>query len=214
MALQKPLALTFSVLAGSLLLSSCTFNNPFENTASQESESAVTSDAGATTLSKALESGKPVRCQVTDKETGNITHYIAKNGNMRISSTDDSGMRTHVLMVGTTQYIWTEGSPEGMMYSINPEDMTELAEQYINVDAPEVPDNQEETQSAPEVDFNCQETDISDNEFELPANVTFNDVFAGMNNPATGNDDGDGMPSAEELKAFEEMINSSGTPRE
>ncbi|GEM_PF-3723295 len=168
------------LIAGSVLLSGC-INRPTDQVES-ELESAQDSavfDAEMLTLASAMETGASVKCTATDENDQSLAEYLVKNKNMKIISTDPSGQKSYVLMLGTTQYIWTDDSPTGMMYTINEEQAKEFAQEAQ--DRPteplaEEPDELEEST----VQFSCDRANISDGEFAVPANVTFTNPLENM----------------------------------
>ncbi len=176
------------LIAGSLVLSGCINRSPDQVEPESESvQDSAAFDAEMLTLARAMETGASVRCTAIDENAQSLAEYLVKDKNMKIISTDPSGQKSYVLILGTTQYIWTEGNPTGMMYTINEEQAKEFAQEAQERPAEPLADEPttafteeaDESEESP-VQFSCDRANISDSEFAVPTNVTFTNLFENM----------------------------------
>lgn len=124
------------------------------------------------TLKEALGLEQSMRC-VWSSEEGEGTTYI-KGERMRTETAvnGDSGV---VISDGSCTYIWEEGSVEGIEICL-PEGFSES----VGDDA--LFETTEAEGPAPDVQVDCQVTNVSDDMFDPPANITFSNPFEDLFN--------------------------------
>lgn len=168
-----------------LLLSACTHKNTTQNQPEQEqtqNEMAQEFENIAT----AIAAGKSAQCVMTKTDsTDTITTYIKGKKVKTIAVSEKTPAQNgSMLSDGTTMYTWTDATKEGVMFKLPSEDGLK----NIPTNAPQVPDfsKPEETEKFENQGYtvNCEVKNIDDAEFTKPADVTFTDMSAFLENAA------------------------------
>jgi hypothetical protein len=136
-------------------------------------------------LARAMESGKPLSCLMTDPDGGTINYYM-KDGKTRVEGMQlgDSTTTGYMINDGVNMYTWSEGAAEGMKIAVpTEEEMAETeaqAEEYME----QVPDFEDETEVANWEDqgytIDCENNGVTDDMFIPPTTVSFVDFGAMM----------------------------------
>ncbi len=145
-------------------------------------------------FAKAIESGKPARCTLTKGE--DYMEYLIKGKKMRANiKTMVEGKSTMSYMINDERYlyIWAEGQAQGSKMAIpTPEEIDEAEDKLEDYRAETgVPtfESESDYQDLQEEGYtiNCTSGSVDDSEFAPPADVTFLDPTAILQE-ATGQD--------------------------
>jgi len=174
---MKKTSLFSLVIASSFLFSACTLPFASKNNLPSETD---TPQVQAQKMSQLLASGTSAKCQITDINNPEfVTEIIFSGQKMKMTGTEVAqGSTGSFINDGEYTYVWQEGQTTGYKTrNVDPEDVDNMKEEspdYESGDVSEAPDfSQYETD--PTFKVNCQEINISDDEFTPPSNVQFID---------------------------------------
>jgi len=162
-----------------------------------------------------MESGEAVECQIQITEGKSVT-MMAKDGKVRMEGVPYASMENLEevdpentdgvsLTVGDWFYSWSKESFEGVKFNlVEMEKMTEGMEEEQQEETGDWKDQVQDWEDG-QIEYDCQEANLSDDLFEVPGNVDFVDMaesmkgFMEMGAELEKQIEG-GIPSAEELK--------------
>lgn len=176
-------AILIAILAGVLLMGNKTSTPQTSDTSN--SQTAETGSA-LQSLKDLFSSGKSQECTFTDTAGNGGTVYV-QGGKMRGDFTTVSpqgSTNAHMIVDGTTSYIWMDGQPSGfkMTFDINAATEAQTTANNQNVDLDK------------KVDYSCKGWTVNPSLFTLPAGVTFTD-FGNLTVPAPTEAGASGTPS-------------------
>lgn len=137
----------------------------------------VTQDDSDTTLNKLMKSGKNATCTFTFKDDeGNNSSgvvYIASDQRMRsdivANSVSQPQQEASVISTKDVQYMWSSNSKQGVKSTLKP-DQTQSNES----------DQDQSIDKDKNYNYKCSDWKVDDSKFNPPADVTFTDVDAQM----------------------------------
>jgi hypothetical protein len=174
---MKKISLFSLVIASSFLFSACTL--PFASKSSLPSES-DTPEVQAQKMSQLIASGASAKCQITDNNNPEfVTEIIFSGEKMKMTGTQVAqGSTGSFINDGEYTYVWQEGQTTGYKTkNVDPEDvdnMEEASPDYESGDVEQAPDFSQ-YENNPTYKIDCQEINISADEFTPPADVQFID---------------------------------------
>jgi len=111
--------------------------------------------------------GSSQKCQFSDAgSTG--TFYVA-NGKARgdfTTTADQKNVTSHMIMDGTTSYVWSDGQSQGVKMTIDAAAQNSTGTQGKSVDANK------------KIDYRCEAWTADSAQFAMPSGVTFIDIKA------------------------------------
>ncbi len=180
-------------------------------------------------LAKAIETGKPIHCQISNEDKSEEMEYWVKGEKIKmVGSNLGSGMEDqtgYVITDGEYMYVWSDGEENGMKMKMPSDEEMAEAEDAAKTFMEEMPDFGDEEVMAEFEDegymIDCKQQNISDSEFVPPSDIVFQDLEAMMNEAFSGmegeleNLDVDSMEldpavEAEMDKLMQEMGNTGG----
>jgi hypothetical protein len=174
---MKKISLFSLVIASSFLFSACTLPFTSKNNLPSETDTPVVQ---AQKMSELIASGASAKCQIADINNPEfVTEIIFSGQKMKMNGTQVAqGSTGSFINDGEYTYVWQEGQTTGYKSkNMEPEDIEAMEEDlpdYESGDVDESPDfSQYETDPTFKID--CQEINISDDEFTPPSNVQFID---------------------------------------
>lgn len=131
-------------------------------------------------MGAAMQSGKPVRCLMTDTKKNHTMTYLMKDKKVKMTNMmmSDSGETGAMLMDSEFIYTWSDQKKEGTKMKIPEDQMKEASE---NKDVPDLA-TEEDRQQYEDMGYtiNCEEANLADSEFVPPTDITFMDMSAMM----------------------------------
>lgn len=141
-------------------------------------------------MAEAVRSGQPTYCKVAMDDGSGTMEYWMKNGKMKamgkgVASAQEGGSEVGAMINdGVYMYIWSEGETTGVKMKVPTEEEVKEAQADAEAFAKNMPDFEDQTTideyEAKGYQVNCKQMNISDNEFVPPAEITFQDFEAMM----------------------------------
>ena len=176
--MSRILSLGATVLVAGTIFAAC--NKPKQQTTSDLQRE-------ANEIAAAIQAGKPIKCTITRVETEEHAaaqmEYLMKGEKIKMTGVEIQGNEQDqgaMISDGEFVYVWDNQTKEGFKFPVtDPEEAQEAAS-----NKPDGPDfSQEDVQRQYEdqgYTLDCDQTNISDEEFTPPADVTFQDFSAMM----------------------------------
>lgn len=165
------------IITSSFLFSACTLPFASKNKLPSDSDSP---EIQAQKMSELFASGASAKCQITDTTNPDFVSEIIFSGQkMKMTGTQVAqGGAGSFINDGQYIYVWQEGQSTGFKSkNIEPEDVEQMKENlpdYESGDVQEAPDFRQ-YENNPTYKINCQQINISDDEFVPPSNIQFID---------------------------------------
>jgi len=174
---MKKISLFSLVIISSFLFSACTLPFASKNNLPSESDTPVVQ---AQKMSELIASGASAKCQITDINNPDIvTEIIFSGQKMKMTGSEIAqGGPGSFINDGEYVYVWQEGQTTGYKTkNMEPEEVAEMEEEmsdYESGDVDQAPDFSQ-YENNPTYKIDCQEINISTDEFTPPSNVQFID---------------------------------------
>lgn len=128
------------------------------------------------TIQSLIKAGKTVSCEVAlPNQSGKGITYVSGNKMKSdfVMKIQDKEMTSHMLSDGENMYMWSDGTPQGTKFKIDP-----------NSPLPSTrPSGQlQEANLESEVDLKCSPWSMDASKFSVPTNIQFTDLSSSMNN--------------------------------
>lgn len=169
---------TIFLVSSALLLAACTSQQSPQSVASQTEQQTMNEFEK---ISRAIQDGKSVRCQLTKTSTNQQMTYSLKGNKMRMNGIIDqeSDQEANMMSDGSYIYTWSNQTQQGVKMPISDDTVQEQA-------ADQLPDlsKQDEWQTYEDQGFqvSCSPAEIADSEFIPPSTVQFMDMSQLMQN--------------------------------
>ncbi len=186
------------VFVGSvLLLSGCLNKSETATVSIGDGQSPAESSAEWQKIGQAIESGKSVKCEMSNTETQQTGQYYMKGKKVRVDSSDPKNPEASGSFLTDTEFVytWNDTKKEGVKFPV-----VEPTEQEQEVpEATQAPDFSQESAWNDYKDLGytvtCTTESFDESMLIPPADVTFTDMSAFMQNiQSSGDGSGDGAP--------------------
>jgi len=131
-------------------------------------------------IEEALKKSMSLKCEFTDDQGRKTTSYI-KNGAIRSTTNDsvDKEQPNNFLIKDQKIYMWNEASKKGFIYAIMSGNKQDDGPGKINKMVQDSSGTEQKNQIIAEMEKYknaCKAENISDSYFEIPANISFQDI--------------------------------------
>ena len=167
-----------------LTLTACQKKTAEINLDGSQSPDEIRKEAGE--LANAIQSGKSIRCNMTNTVNNGQAEYILKGEKMKMTGTGFSENQQSGGMIsdGTYIYTWDDITQKGVKMKAPDKETVESAQQEAEQMTRDVPDfsNDADLQKYEDSGYqiNCNPEDVNDAEFMPPADVVFSDLSSLM----------------------------------